>query len=90
MSSYEIFKSGPRKSQPKTLTDRVVRYLVEGMGAIERGNRGRYRWFTKSGGRNYFVGKAGAVRAGHTISNSISLTDRIHAYMKIWERKDDN
>ena len=86
LNNYEVFKSGPRKGQPKTLTDRVVRYLIEGMGWIERGQRGRYRFFTATGGRNYFVGKAGAVRAGATISGSVSLTDVIHARMKEWEK----
>jgi hypothetical protein len=87
MNSYEVFKSGPRKGQPKTLTDRVVRYLVERMGAIERGARGKYRWFTVTGGRNYFVGKNGAVRAGVNVSESVSLTDVVHASMKLWERE---
>ncbi len=27
MNEYEVFKSGPRKGQPKTLTDRVVIFL---------------------------------------------------------------
>jgi hypothetical protein len=90
MSSYEVFKSGPRKGQPKTLTDRVVRYLVEGRGWIERGQRGKYRWFTRPIGRNYFVGKAGAVRAGVAVSDSVSLTDVVHERMRQWEIKSQN
>ena len=86
MSSYEVFKSGPRKGQPKTLTDRVVRYLIEGLKMTERGQRGKYRFFTATGGQNYFVGKNGAIRAGATISGSVSLTDMVHARMKEWEK----
>lgn len=85
MNGYEVFKSGPRKGQPKTLTDRVVRYLVKSLGMVERGKHGKYRWFTK--GRNYFVGSNGAVRTGVTISDSVSITASIHARMKAWEQR---
>ena len=36
--------------------------------------------------RTYFVGKAGEVRAGKTVSSSQSLTDLIHVKMELWEK----
>ncbi len=53
-------------------------------------SRSKYRQFTKfdpetNTARHYFVGKAGAVRAGRAVSDSISLTDQVHANMTIWE-----
>jgi len=89
MSSYQVFKSGPRKGQPKTMTDRVVRYLVEVKQAVEIKSRTRYRQFTVKGliGQFYFVGRAGGVRLGSTVSNSSSWTTHIHNSMKIWESR---
>jgi hypothetical protein len=84
---YRMFESGPRKGQPKTLTDRVVRYLVEGMGMVERTSRSKYRWFASAEYGNLFVGSTGAVRAGTIASNSVSVTDAIHARMKLWEKE---
>lgn len=77
-----------QKNQPKTLTDRVVRYLTEGLKVKElRSESTRYRQFTVKGwpGQFYFVGKAGGVRLGTSISNSSSWTIHIHDSMKIWE-----
>ena len=88
MNTYQTFKSGPKKGQPKTLTDRVVRYLVEGRGMTEMTSRSKFRWFVHPGSdSNYFVGGAGAVRSGKTSSNSVSLTDMVHRMMKVWEKK---
>ena len=64
--------------------------MVEKMGAVERGAMGKYRWFTATGGINYFMGKNGAVRSGVNVSESVSLTDIVHARMKVWEGKNDN
>lgn len=86
MNTYQTFQSGPRKGQPKTLTDRVVRFLVEGLAMQEVSSRSKYRQFVKDG-RLYFVGKNGAVRAGKSASDSVSLTDQVHANMKMWEDK---
>ncbi len=90
MNKYQVFKAGPKKGQPKTLTDRVVRYLVEGCKMQEVFSKSRYRQFTKfdlqtNTARNYFVGKAGAIRSGRTASNSISITDTIYRNMEMWE-----
>ena len=86
MNKYQVFKAGPKKGQPKTLTDRVVRYLVEGVKCQEVPCRSRYRQFER-GERTYFVGSNGAVRAGKNASNSISITDHARLNMKIWEAK---
>jgi len=92
LNEYQTFQSGPRKDQPKTLTDRVVRFLVEGLIFQEIDSRSRYRHFLgfsiHGGARyNYWIGKNGAVRAGKSASDSISLTDQVHANMKMWEAK---
>jgi hypothetical protein len=85
---YETFKSGPRKGQPKKLVDRVVRYLEEVIGCKEFTCKGKYRQFTRPYDSDYyFVGSNGAVRAGRAASNSILLTQLIHAKMKVWEWK---
>ena len=86
MNKYQVFKSGVNKGQPKTLTDRVVRYLVEGWKVQEMPSKSKYRRFIKDD-RQYFMGKAGAVRAGNTASGSVSITDIIHAKMKLWEAR---
>ena len=89
MNEYQVFKSGPRKGQPKTLTDRVVRYLVEGRKMQEVKSKSRYRQFIPTGNNPnfYFVGKAGAIRSGTNASNSISITDYVLQRMKLWEAR---
>ena len=89
MNEYQVFKAGPKKGQPKTLTDRVVRYLVEGRKMQEIPTKSRYRQFIPTGNNPnyYFVGKAGAVRSGRTASNSISITDAIYRNMEMWEAR---
>ena len=85
MNEYEVFKSGPRKGQTKTLTDRVVRYLVEGRKAKEVQQGSKYRCFIQDGLSPWWVGKAGAVRAGRISSDTVSITDTVHAHMRAWE-----
>jgi len=85
-TAYATFQAGPRKGKPKTLTDRVIRFLTEGLEFVEKPSKNRYRLFVKSDLR-YHVGKAGAVRAGKTISNSVSLTGKIRMHMELWEQK---
>lgn len=85
MNEYQVFKSGAKKGQPKTLTDRVVRYLVEGLKMREDISKSRYRQFTSTTGARYFVGKAGAIRTGRTASDSISISNRIYRIMAAWE-----
>ncbi|MFA5025655.1 MAG: hypothetical protein WC503_04070 [Candidatus Shapirobacteria bacterium] len=86
MNSYKTFRSGVKKGQPKTLTDRVIRYLIEGRELQEVASKSKYRQFTGPNiDTNYFAGKAGAVRTGKCASNSKSLTDFIHKTMIAWE-----
>jgi len=67
--------------------DRVIRFLTEGLHCIETPCRsGKYRQFNK-GDRHYFAGKAGAVRAGNSASNSVSITTGVWNNMKLWEKK---
>ena len=90
---YNVYQSGTRKGIPKTLTDRVVRFLEEKQGFAEVDCRSKYRQFNgvspvDGKEERWFVGKAGAVRSGKNTSNSFSITDRVHAYMKLWEKKE--
>ncbi len=89
MNTYQTFQNGPRKGEPRTLTDRAVRYLVEGRDMAEINSRSKYRQFVQHGNNPnyYFVGKAGAVRTGQVSSESVSLTDVVHRMMKVWEAK---
>jgi len=90
MTTYNVYLSGPNKGRPKTLTDRVIRFLTEGLHKKELPSKNKYRKFTGSSEQSfYWVGKAGAVRAGKSPSNSTSLTDRIRANMTLWERKEN-
>ena len=90
MNTYNTFHHGPRKGQPKTLTDRVIRYLIEGRELQEVNSKSKYRQFIDPKNLvKYFAGKAGAVRTGQSASNSQSITDIIHKNMEAWEIKNN-
>ncbi len=58
-----------------TIQDRLANALKK-LGETEIPGRSRkYRVFTKNGGGFYFLGKAGALRVGPTISGSASMSD---------------
>ena len=86
---YEVFKSGPRKNQPKTLTDRVIRFIEEGLQRPKlfdvRSKSLKFEGLIP--GSIWFIGKNGSCRTGKSKSNSISITDRIHKQMEIWEKQ---
>ena len=93
MNTYNTYAKGPKAGQPKTLTDRVVRFLVEGLNRKELPSKNKYRKFEPTTYYGilkswFWVGKNGAVRAGKNISNSVSLTSHIHVNMRLWERKE--
>lgn len=87
--AYEVFTKGKKRNCPKTLKDRVIRFLTEGLGRVEVESKNRYRRFVKDQYTPYWVGKNGAVRAGKNPSNSISLTSKIHVNMRLWEKKEN-
>ena len=72
-----------------TLTERTINFLTAGLNMKEvKSSSRKYRTFRSSTSkRNYYVGKAGAVRAGKTVSDSFSITEQVHANMKLWERR---
>lgn len=91
-NDFEKFANGPRKGMPKTLTDRVIRYLIEDKEMHETlSNSGKYRQFEYPNmdieDKFYFVGKNGSVRIGKNSSNSISRTDFIHNRMRTFEKE---
>ncbi len=91
MNKYNTYTKGPKAGQPKTLTDRVIRFLTEGLKRFEvpyvRNNK--YGGFESTiGSSSYWVGKSGAVRAGTSPSNSISLSAQVKANMELWKRKE--
>ena len=89
LNHYNKYTKGPRAGQPKALTDRVVRFLIEGFKRQELPSSGKYRKFTTSRPDSfYWVGKNGSIRAGRISSDSVSLTAQVHANMKMWERKE--
>ena len=65
-----------------TKRDRLAYALLQ-MGAVEQPSKTRkYRTFTLQNVNNepvtYYVGKAGALRRGRTVSNSVSLEHRVN------------
>jgi len=49
---YETFQAGPRKGQPKTLTDQVIKFLTEELEFVEKPSKSRYRLFVKGDRRS--------------------------------------
>ena len=85
---YNTFSRGPRTGQCKTIRDRIIRFLEDGLNKKQIEKTGKRIRFT---GRNadhfYFVGKLGSIRSGKNISNSLSITEQFRANMRIWEAK---
>ena len=92
MIYYQTFAHGPRKGLPKTLKDRVIRFLTEGLQMVPYLTTTRkYMMFEGKHTKSfYFVGKNGGVRSNNkpSISGSVSITDAIHNNMPIWEKKE--
>ena len=93
LNEYNVFIAGPRKGEPRTLVDRITRFLVAGLGTIEvqPEPEGKYRRFRSPVAETpyyYYVGKAGAVKAGETASKSTSITKFIRKVMTEWESSD--
>lgn len=87
MNTYNRYTKGVKKGQPKTLTDRVIRFLIEGLNMEESPSKNKYRKFTGNVTKSsYWIGKNGAVKAGKSASDSISLTGIIYLNMRKWER----
>jgi hypothetical protein len=87
--AYNVFKSGPRKGQPKTLNDRVVRFFEDAWNMKEVPCKsGKYRQFVLEGFENaYFVGSKGAVRFGKCASKSVSISHKVVPDIEKWEKK---
>ena len=73
-----------------TIQARVERFLKEALKKkqVQRAST-KYKKYTGHSGSFYFVGKMGAVRTGETLEKSFSVTDIIHANMKIWEKNNN-
>ncbi len=91
MTGYNTFSKGPKAGQPKTLTDRVLRFVIEGLKKEELESTTRkYRKFSGNiEGTFLYVGKNGAVRIGKTSSNSFSMTTNYLNRMVQWETAND-
>jgi len=89
MTEYQVFKAGPRKGEPKTFKDRVIRYLTEGRGMtrIHLPRTSRLAFHDGLGGvtKYYFVGRAGGVRVGRTYTTSISVSETVRSDTILWE-----
>lgn len=85
---YDTFKSGPRKGQPKTLKDRVLRFIIEGL-KLERVDSciAKPKFIGIIPNSFWFVGENGSVRSGRNISTSVSITDRVKVQMEKWEKE---
>ncbi len=59
----------------QTKADKIIEYLKQAHGAVEVASPSKkYRKFTTSQS-TYWVGRNGALRAGDTVSDSVSLTE---------------
>lgn len=73
----------------QTKQERIADFLVKVMKAEEvKSTSSKYRkFFRRDKAKSYWLGKAGAVRWGRTVSSAISVTDIIEIKMKQWERE---
>ena len=89
LNEWDTWKRGPKAGQPRSFTDRVIRWLVEYHKAQEVQSYSlKYRTFKieSKPGQFYFVGHAGAVRVGKNSSSSISLTDSTTTLVNAYDR----
>ena len=75
----------------RTLRARLITYLTVARECtlLDNMNRKKYialRLPNREIERYYFVGKNGAVRYGRCISQAISVTDKMHSRLHIWEQ----
>ena len=70
-----------------TMQERVINYLTKYSQCHEEKSSPskKYRKFVNPEGKIYWVGKKGAVRAGATISSSVSISFLVERNMKLWE-----
>lgn len=62
----------------KTLQEKYVAALIDRLGAVDVPSRSnKYITLQRPDGAYYFVGRAGAVRAGRSVSESVPLPDEI-------------
>ena len=86
---WKEFQSGPRKGQPRTGVDHIIRYVVKGLGYTEVPSPSRrYRKFIHEGDQPLWVGRKGAVRIGQTISRSRSATRLTLTCVQAWEYRE--
>jgi len=85
--SYNVFQKGPRKGQPKTIQDKMSRFLEMNYSAIEEQRTSvKYKKYLV-GDNILYVGKNGAVRVGKSISSSLSITGKMKRNLEIWEQR---
>ena len=59
----------------QTLHDRYVAALQKGGAVIEPSKTKKYTVLRRIDGRNYYVGRSGAVRLGTTVAGSVPISD---------------
>jgi len=83
------FKEIKRREGTKLLLwERTRRYFVEEMGFKEGESRSsKYIKIERAEGMSpIFIGKAGAIRAGKSAADSISVTDLYMPRIELWEK----
>jgi len=84
---YNTFQRGPRKGQPKTMQDRMSRFLEMNYSAKEMTRTSaKYKKYVV-GKDIFYVGKNGSVRVGKNVSSSLSITGKMKREMEKWESK---
>ena len=75
----------------QTLQERIARFLIQHKNLTElKSPSSKFRRFSHSEEvRYYWIDKNGSVRAGSSLSSSVSLTTLIQGMMKAWETAND-
>lgn len=85
MEFYQVYKSGPRKGQCKTLRDRLIRYFMEGKGMYVESHSSKSTKLSKDGVDSIFIGSHGSCRRGKSKSASFDVADIQMGFMRAWE-----
>lgn len=86
---YEIYKSGPRKGQCKTIRDRLIRYYTEyrGCSIMSRSGKSVRLSYPPQAGYSIYLGSHGSCRLGKNKTGSTDISDTAMKHMIKWENE---
>jgi len=83
--NYQVYASGPRKGQCKTVRDRLIRYLVEGRKFVVLESSERTVKLSYEDGKFLYLGKNGSCRSGKNKTTSQDIAEVVRKHMVAWE-----